>query len=183
MVWTLWVLRHFLDLLLLESKLSQRWQVNHCSFRTQTTLWQKHRATSRVLTSIATAKLRSTLSLLRAPASLKNLLCTCRALRSHLWRQHSVVIVYVSSKTHVLLCTISKVLESNQQWIVFECNEVKRCFCLMMPKPLAVEQGQRREGRGVKACFQMNTDNSPLKFSSWWEIRHQQVLLLFCSNY
>ena len=41
--WTLWVLRYFLVLLLLESELSQRRQVNHSSFRTQTTLWQKQR--------------------------------------------------------------------------------------------------------------------------------------------
>ena len=80
-------------------------------------------------------------------------------------------------KTHVLLCTISKEPESNQKWIVFELEE--RCFCLMMPKPLVVEQGQRREGSGAKACFQVNTAITPLNFSFWWEIRHQQVFLLF----
>ena len=83
---------------------------------------------------------------------------------------------------HMSYCVQSVVAGNNQQCIVFECNEVKRCFCLMMPKPLVVEQGQRREGRGVKACFQMNTAITPLKLSSRWEIRHQQVFFLFCSK-
>ena len=53
----------------------------------------------------------------------------------------------------------------------------------MMPKPLVVEQGQRREGSGAKACFQVNTAITPLKISSWWEIRHQQVFFLFLSHF
>ena len=100
-----------------------------------------------------------------------------RSLKNKVARSHHLIYV-LNSWIH----SWSFVLKDNPiiAQPVFEFEE--RCFCLMMPKPLVVEQGQRREGSGAKACFQVNTVITPLKLSSWWEIlASTSVFLVFVS--